>query len=191
MTWFAAWSPKRTTRARNSGCWSSWRRSPAPARARSRLQVQDLQDGPAPRLMMPVSRKGRGKKTASHYPVPIPPGLATRLAALDRSTSALLATKPNGTPWKNSDHAQPFVRVAKGCGLDPAEVTIYALRHSSIVRQLLAGVPVRIVAAGHDTSVVMIERTYSRYIGDHSDALARGAMLDMAPADKPKLTVVG
>ena len=120
----------------------------------ARLQVQDLQDGPAPRLMMPVSRKGRGKKTASHYPVPIPPGLATRLAALDRSTSALLATKPNGTPWKNSDHAQPFVRVAKGCGLDPAEVTIYALRHSSIVRQLLAGVPVRIVAAGHDTSVV-------------------------------------
>ena len=80
--------------------------------------------------------------------------------------------------------------MAKGCGLDPAEVTIYALRHSSIVRQLLAGVPVRIVAAGHDTSVVMIERTYSRYIGDHSDALARGAMLDMAPADKPKLTVV-
>ena len=157
----------------------------------ARLQVQDLQDGPAPRLMMPVSRKGRGKKTASHYPVPIPPGLATRLAALDRSTSALLATKPNGTPWKNSDHAQPFVRVAKGCGLDPAEVTIYALRHSSIVRQLLAGVPVRIVAAGHDTSVVMIERTYSRYIGDHSDALARGALLDMAPADKPKLTVVG
>ena len=44
--------------------------------------------------------------------------------------------------------------------------------------------------AGHDTSDVMIERTYSRYIGDHADALARGAMLDMAPVDKPKLTVV-
>jgi hypothetical protein len=39
---------------------------------------------------------------------------------------------------------------------------MYALRHSSIVRQLLAGVPVRIVAAGHDTSVKMIEHTYSR-----------------------------
>jgi hypothetical protein len=26
----------------------------------------------------------------------------------------------------------------------------------------------------------MIERTYSRYIGDHTDALARGALLDTA-----------
>ena len=50
---------------------------------------------------------------------------------------------------------------------------MYALRHSSIVRQLLAGVPVRIVAAGHDTSVAMIERNYSRYITDHADALVR------------------
>jgi hypothetical protein len=61
-------------------------------------------------------------------------------------------------------------------------VTIYALRHSSIVRQLLAGVPVRVVAVNHDTSVAMIERTYSRYIGDHADALARKALLDLAAA---------
>ena len=26
----------------------------------------------------------------------------------------------------------------------------------------------------------MIERTYSRYIGDHADTLARGALLDTA-----------
>ena len=55
-------------------------------------------------------------------------------------------------------------------GLDPAEVTIYALRHSSIVRQLLANTPIRVVATLHDTSVVMIERTYSKFITDHSDA---------------------
>ena len=59
-------------------------------------------------------------------------------------------------------------------------MTIYALRHSSIVRQLLAGVPVRVVAANHDTSVVMIERNYSRYISDHADAVARAALLDTA-----------
>jgi hypothetical protein len=32
----------------------------------------------------------------------------------------------------------------------------------------------------------MIERNYSRYVGDHSDALARGALLDVTlvpPAD--------
>jgi hypothetical protein len=62
--------------------------------------------------------------------------------------------------------------------LDPSEVTIYALRHSAIVRQILAGVPIRVVAVNHDTSIAMLERTYSRYIGDHSDALARRALLD-------------
>jgi hypothetical protein len=63
-------------------------------------------------------------------------------------------------------------------GLDPAKVTMYALRHSNIVRQILARVPLRVVAVNHDTSVGMLERTYSRYIGDHSDALARVALLD-------------
>jgi hypothetical protein len=58
-------------------------------------------------------------------------------------------------------------------------VTMYALRHSNIVRQLLANVPVRVVAANHDTSVLMIERTYSHHIADHADALVRGAMLDI------------
>jgi len=48
------------------------------------------------------------------------------------------------------------------------------------VRQILAGVPVRVVAVNHDTSILMIERTYSRYIGDHADALARKALLDLA-----------
>ena len=61
-------------------------------------------------------------------------------------------------------------------------MTIYALRHSNIVRQLLAGVPVRVVAVNHDTSIVMIERTYSRHIGDHADALARVALLDITKA---------
>jgi hypothetical protein len=53
-------------------------------------------------------------------------------------------------------------------------VTIYALRHSNIVRQLLANVPVRVVAV---TSAAMTERTYSRHITDHADPLARGALL--------------
>jgi hypothetical protein len=48
------------------------------------------------------------------------------------------------------------------------------------VRQLIANVPIRIVAALHDTSVAMIERTYSKHIAEHSDALARRGMLDLA-----------
>src|SRR5262250_2494150 len=142
-------------------------------------------------LMMPASRKGKGNKAKSHYPVPISADLAERLAAPDRPAKAPLLTRPGGQPWKRSNQAYPFRRVARACGQDPAEVTMYALRHSSIVRQLLAGVPVRIVAAGHDTSVAMIERNYSRYITDHADALVRGAMLDLTPRDKPKLAVIG
>ena len=55
---------------------------------------------------------------------------------------------------------------------------MYALRHTSIVRQIKANVPIRIIAALHDTSVVMIERNYSEYIADHADDLARPALLE-------------
>jgi integrase len=153
----------------------------------ARLEVQDLQDGRSePRLMMPSSRKGRGKKTIARRPVPIPIGLAMKLrdALKGRAPTAPLLTKPSSEPWKKSDHSRIFARAVQGAGLDSDQVTIYALRHSNIVRQLLAGVPVRVVAVNHDTSIIMIERTYSRYIGDHADAIARKALLDLAvPAD--------
>ncbi len=143
-----------------------------------------MQPGKTPRLMMPASRKGRGAKKVTRRPVPIPLGLAAALAsaAEGRAPTAALLVKPSGEPWKKSDHSRPFARVARRVALDPNEVTLYALRHSSIVRQLLAGVPIRVVAVNHDTSVVMIERTYSRYIGDHADALSRAALLDTRPA---------
>jgi integrase len=147
----------------------------------ARLEVQDVQgDRADPRLMMPSSRKGRGQKKIMRRPVPIPTGLVARLriAMADRPGNAPLLLKPSGEAWKKSDHTRPFLRAASRAGLDPSEVTIYALRHSAIVRQILAGVPIRVVAVNHDTSIAMLERTYSRYIGDHSDSLARRALLD-------------
>jgi hypothetical protein len=102
------------------------------------------------------------------------------LLAADRPATAPLLTKPSGEPWKKSDHSRLFARATKAAGQDPEQVTMYALRHSSIVRQILAGVPIRVVAVNHDTSIAMLERTYSRYIGDHADALARAALLDVA-----------
>ena len=59
-------------------------------------------------------------------------------------------------------------------------VTPNCLRHSSIVRQLINAVPIRVTAAHHDTSIRMIERTYSKHINDHSEALVRRALLDAA-----------
>jgi integrase len=151
----------------------------------ARLEVQDVQDDrAAPRLLMPSSRKGRGRKI-ERRPVPIPPSLAAKLKAAcsGRAADEPLLLRERGTRWQRSDHARPFARAAVGAGLDPGEVTLYALRHSSIVRELLANVPVRVVATKHDTSVAMIESTYSKFIADHADALSRRALLDPgAPA---------
>jgi integrase len=154
----------------------------------ARTEVQDAQlDRDDPRLMIPSSRKGRSGKKPMRRPVPIPTSLASRLQVVvaGRAGNNPLLVKPSGAPWKKSDHSRLFRRTAKAAGQNPSEVTIYALRHSSIVRQLLGGVPVRVVAANHDTSVTMLERTYSRHIGDHSDALARTALLDTTPEQPP------
>lgn len=148
-----------------------------------RLQVGDLQaDRQDPRLMMPSARKGRGRKRIERRPVPIPASLVALLkhAGQNRPVEALLLSKPSGESWRRSDHRYPFERAVRHAGLNSVTVTMYALRHSSIARQLLRGVPIRVVAVNHDTSVVMLERTYSRLIGDHSDALSRRALLDTA-----------
>src|SRR5207244_11004133 len=118
-------------------------------------------------------------------PVPIPASLAALLTqqAKDRPLDAPLLTRADGSAWGHSRrarHRDIFRAVVAAAELDPDEVTLYALRHSSIVRQLIANVPIRIVATLHDTSVKMIERTYSRYIASHSDEIARRALLDVA-----------
>ncbi len=51
------------------------------------------------------------------------------------------------------------------------------------MRQILARVPLRLVAVAHDTSVVMIERNYSRHIDQlGADAALREVLLDLEPA---------
>ena len=86
--------------------------------------------------------------------------------------------------------ACPFTEAAKAARL-PDGATIYCLRHTAITRALLAGVPVRLVASSFDTSVAMIEKTYSKYIADHGDAQMRRAVFDVdAPADGNVVTLV-
>ena len=154
----------------------------------ARLEAGDLQaDRPDPRVMMPCSRKGRGQRKIERRPVPIPASLAALLAqqAKDRPLDAPLLTRAGGSAWGHSRrarHRDIFRAVVAAAELDPDEVTLYALRHSSIVRQLIANVPIRVVAALHDTSVGMIERTYSRHIAEHSDAQARRGLLDLSSA---------
>jgi site-specific recombinase XerD len=140
-----------------------------------RLDVFDLQDDRYdPRLMMPSSRKGRNRKI-QRKPLPISPRLAAvlRQAAAGRAPHARLLDRIRNL-------SERFRIATKHLSLD-AETTPYALRHSSIVRMLLNGVPVRVVASHHDTSVEMIEKHYSRYITEVSDDLTRRTLLDFSP----------
>jgi integrase len=149
-----------------------------------RLQVADLQaDRADPRLLMPASAKGNSSsKKAERRPVPIPPGLAARLLATvqGRAGEAPLLLKASGDRWHKSNHQGPFTLAVTRAGLDPKTVTLYALRHTSITRQLLAGVPITVVARLHDTSGKQIERNYAHRIADFSDTIARRALLDLS-----------
>jgi integrase len=151
-----------------------------------RLRVGDLHDGAKPKLMMPKSGKGGGanrvQKKKQSYSVPITPALAAKLRQVStgRAPEAPLLLRDNGQPWNenpSSDYRDAIRASVAGIGLDPETVTIYALRHSSIVRALLQSVPVRIVAAIHNTSVRMIESTYSAHIAEYSDEISRSALL--------------
>ncbi len=152
-----------------------------------RLQGEDVQAGftsagrRQPRLMMPVSRKGRGEKKIARRPVPIPESLANRLTG----RTGQLLHRPDGHSWAMTNLPRYFEAFIKGLRLSQPKVTIYALRHTSIVRQLLAGVPIRIVAALHDTSVQMIEQNYSEHIADHADELARPTLDTFAEVIAP------
>jgi integrase len=142
-----------------------------------RCEVADLvdDDPAAPLLMMPPSRKGGGAPKVERQPLPISP----RLAAMLRQASAGRAANEPLLD-KQSQIRDFFHAVTARLGLGD-EVTPYALRHSSIVRQLLARIPTRVVAAHHDTSVREIEAHYSRYIiGDQTDIMVRRSLLEVA-----------
>jgi integrase len=165
-----------------------------------RLRCDDLRDHPTkPKLMMPKSGKGGGRnrsqKKVERYSVPITLGLAKKLklAAKGRDGDALLLVQSDGTPWPaNPAHRYRVVLqdAVAAIGCDPKLVTIYSLRHSSICRCLLRGVPVRLTASLHNTSVAMIEKNYSRHITEHADDFARGALLQPEPVADNVVTMV-
>jgi integrase len=176
----------------------------------ARLTVTDFQPA-ARRLMVPTSRKGRGHKR-SHVPVPIGDDLVARLRPL---AAGRAGTMPLVTTWRHEQReggpgrlrgweraaarvawvgrtapiTVPWRKALAAAGL-PASTVPYALRHSSIVRQLRDGLPVRLVASAHDTSIGMIEKHYAAYIVDASDDLLRPSMLPLAPAPVTPLRAV-
>jgi hypothetical protein len=143
--------------------------------------------------MMPKSAKGGGRnrsvKKAERYSVPITRQLAAKLnaAAKGRADDAPLLLQSDKGAWdKNPGQRYHHLvkKVVASIDLDPAVVTMYCLRHSSIVRMLLRNVPIRLVGSLHNTSVAMIEKHYSRYITEHSidDITRAGLLSEPAPA---------
>jgi site-specific recombinase XerD len=148
------------------------------------LDIGDLHAGKEPKLMVPSSLKGKNRRTRTRKPMPITPSLAKRLkaAAAGRDAAEPLLLNSDGERWTSRGHRRLFIEAAQAARL-PDGASMYCLRHTAITRALLANVPVRLVASSFDTSVAMIEKTYSKFIADHGDAQMRRAVFDIdAPA---------
>jgi integrase len=156
-----------------------------------KMRVCDVQFGHA-RLLIPPSSKGRGK-AKPYIRMQIGQDVlgVLRAACQGRQSNAPLLerwhhrqTGPAAWEragrhgWKTpSEMRRPWIDLMEKVNLEG--VIPYALRHSSIVRGLRFGLPIRLVAANHDTSVAMIERHYARWISDSLDHLSARAIVDL------------
>jgi len=159
------------------------------------LAVADVQID-ALRVMVPPSRKGRGAKAATRIAVPVDASVVAALGpALEgrrghepllehwrlRQTGPFKWERDGRQAWRTASEALRLWNAAVGAAGLPTGTIMYALRHSSIVRGLRSGLPVRVVAALHDTSTAMIEAHYSAFITDAVEELTRRAALQIAP----------
>lgn len=158
------------------------------------LTVGSVQPGQG-RIMLPGSKKGRAATARTPVAVPLSPDLIARLepAIAGRKSDEPLLTRwsyKNVGPfkWEKDQRralgsayeiGKQWAAVVAKAGLPPGTI-MYALRHSSIVRGLRAGLPVRLVASLHDTSTVMIEKHYAAFIVDMTEELSRRAALSIA-----------
>jgi integrase len=158
------------------------------------LTVGDIQVESA-RVMMPASRKGRGSRSKPPISIPLASEVIQKLRpALEgralheplllrwqhRKTGAVTWVRDVRREWGAPFEAKrKWVATVKYAGSAPNTV-MYALRHSSIVRGLRAMLPIRLVAALHDTSVEMIEKHYAAFIVDVTEDLARRATMSFA-----------
>ena len=157
------------------------------------------------RLMVPVSRKGKGEKQVQQTRVPVGDDV---LAALAKATARRNGSEPlflrphwqqigpakwekgERGPWfAASELTRPWAAIVAEAGLAAGTVA-YSLRHSSIVRNLSAGLSAQHVAKLHDTSVAMIEKHYAAYIVDALGELTARAVVPLTTEPPALLHVV-
>ena len=173
----------------------------------ARLRVADLQIAGG-RIMVPTSHKGRGSKKVSHTGVRVGDDIIDALRpaiAGRRGNDPLLerwkhrqakATETLPPRWERvsrgawlnaSELTRPWALIVQRAAL-PADTVPYSLRHSSIVRMLRSGLPIRLAASLHDTSSAVIERHYASVITDAMDELAARALIPLVvEADGEKI----
>ena len=141
------------------------------------------------RLMMPSSRKGKNRQSRTCYAVPMDIDDMRRILPAidgrDENEPLLLRwshrrtggpgnwTKDKRQAWRRADEIDELWAKTVALAGIPADTVMYALRHSSIVRDLKKNVPVSVVAAMHDTSVGMIEKHYAAFIIDMTEDMVR------------------
>lgn len=160
----------------------------------SRMRVADCQISLS-RLMVPTSRKGRGAKSGT-ITVPVGRDVIDELVpvTVNRLADAVLLERwrhvqvPGKIEWRRSGRgswqssaelARPWQAIRERAGLP--DVIPYALRHSSIVKGIRANLPIRLVAALHDTSITMIERHYTAWVTSGLEELTRSAIVPLVP----------
>lgn len=150
------------------------------------LQIQNK------RVMVPGAAKGRSATARPPVAVPLSEAVIEKLlpAVEGRATDEPLLMRwayRNVGPFKwekdfrrawgpAHEIEKPWTATLERTEV-PADTIMYALRHSSIVRGLRAGLPIRLVASLHDTSSEMIEKHYSAFIVDVTEELARRGAL--------------
>jgi len=159
-----------------------------------RITVGDVQIEMA-RIMVPAAGKGRNAGQKPPIAVPLTAGVLDRLAPIlsgrDPDEPLLMRwhhVQVSTLKWKRegrrtwgeaAEIARPWAETVKRAEL-PTDTVFYACRHSSIIQGLRAGLPVRLIAAAHDTSVQMLEKHYSKYILDATEDLSRRAAFSLA-----------
>lgn len=160
------------------------------------LTVLDVQSRNS-RLMMPSSRKGKNREPGARAAVPLSLDVMERILPVvgsrgsDEPLLLRWSYRQTGGPghWKKnnrqawgraSEVKDPWAEAVKRAGV-PSGTVMYALRHSSIVRGLMKNLPVRLVAALHDTSIEMIEKHYAAFIIDMTEDMARQSLIVFEP----------
>ena len=147
----------------------------------ARLLVRDLKSHG---VMMPSSKKGKGKKRVDRIGFPLPAGLIAKLRVVSagRDGEELLLRRDGGGGWTAGTLRYPYAQALKAAKL--SHVIPYALRHTSITHALKeGGATIEAIAKSRDTSVRMIETVYGNEIYQVSAPEILNGLIDLDAPD--------